>query len=287
MNKIKLFLFGLMSLWLIPLGLAHNPTNKKKAVKRSVQFRGGDCAAATKQTDLDINNVRARLLVGGDVWWDTDDGRYIVPKVPPGQPEVSSLFAGAVWIGGKDPGGNLKLAAKTYGSSRGETDFYPGPLDQFTGGTDKTTCANWDRFFTVYSSEIKEHIALYKKAADGGAPYTDDLIPAGVKGWPAKGNPYFLEQHEFELPSTGQGLAGYYDNNSDGIYDPLDGDFPIVEIRKCTNYGRDTFFENACGDTTFLPGVEPQFPDQMIFWIYNDNGGIHTQTNADPIQMEI
>ncbi len=287
MNKIRLFLFGLMSIWLIPVGMAHINPNQKSAAKKTVQFRGGDCAAATKQIDQDINNVRARLLNGGDVWWDTDDGRYIVPKVPPGQPEVSSLFAGAVWIGGIDPGGNLKLAAKTYGSGQGQTDFYPGPLNQFTGGTDKATCANWDRFFKVLASEIKEHISLYNQALKGEITYTDDLIPAGVRGWPSKGNPYFLDEWGFELPNTGQGLAGYFDENSDGIYDPLDGDFPIVEIRNCTNYGADAWLVNECNDSTFLPGTEPQFPDEMIFWIYNDNGGIHTQSNADAIQMEI
>jgi len=42
-----------------------------------------------------INNVRAMLLNGGDVWWDLDNAQYIVPKVEPGQPEVSSIFAGA------------------------------------------------------------------------------------------------------------------------------------------------------------------------------------------------
>ncbi|MEO5570516.1 MAG: hypothetical protein ABIT08_13635, partial [Bacteroidia bacterium] len=28
------------------------------------------CSATTAQKDLDINNVRARVLVGGDMWWD-------------------------------------------------------------------------------------------------------------------------------------------------------------------------------------------------------------------------
>ncbi len=275
MNKIRLFLFGLLSLGMVQVALAHvGPGNKKADTRRTVQFRGGDCAAATKQIDQEINNVRARLLNGGDVWWDTDDGRYIVPKVPPGQPEVSSLFAGAVWIGGIDPGGSLKLAAKAYGSGSGQTDFYPGPLNQFTGTTDKVTCANWDRFFKVLASEIEEHLALVARAEKGDIVYTDDMIPAGVKGWPAKGNPYFLDVYNFELPSTGQGLAGYFDAEpSNGIYDPLDGDFPVIEIIGCTDYS--------------IEGIDPQFPDEMIFWVYNDAGGVHTESLADPIQMEI
>src|SRR5690625_1443071 len=49
-------------------------------------------------------------------------------------------------------------------------------------------------------------------------------------------------------------------------YDPLDGDYPIIEIRGCP---------------------VPQYPDEMIFWIYNDAGSIHTQTQGHPIQMEV
>ena len=84
-------------------------------VDRPANYRE-DCVAAEAQIDQSINNVRARLLTGGDVWWNGSDGRYIVPKVTPGSgvPERSSIFAGAVWIGGFDPGGNLKLAAQTY-----------------------------------------------------------------------------------------------------------------------------------------------------------------------------
>lgn len=40
--------------------------------------------------------MRARLLNGGDVWWDLTRGRYIVPKIEAGSGklEVSSIFAG-------------------------------------------------------------------------------------------------------------------------------------------------------------------------------------------------
>ncbi|RMF20505.1 MAG: hypothetical protein D6765_16810, partial [Bacteroidetes bacterium] len=222
---------------------------------------------AKAQIDQDVNNVRARLTTGGDVWWDLNDGRYVVPKVEPGQTEVSSIFAGAVWLGGIDPGGNLKLAAMTYGHSSGRNDFWPGPLDPETGTTDKEVCDKWDRFFEVSGEEIEEHQRRWQQARQGGAPYTEDLIPLGVKGWPARGNPYFADVHGFELPNTQQGLAGFWDVDGDTRYDPLQGDFPIIEIRGCEE--------------------EPQFPDEMIFWIYNDAGGIHGQTNADKIRMEV
>ncbi len=226
-----------------------------------------DCAAAEAQVDMAINNVRARLLTGGDVWWDgSTNGRYIVPKVEPGAgvPERSSIFAGAVWLGGFDPGGNLKLAAQTY-STQGE-DFWPGPLSPEEGTTDRAICDDWDQFFTVKGENIESHIKAFEQAQSAGETYDENSIPEDVKGWPARGNEFFFELRGFELPNTTQGLAAFFDQDGNGFYEPQDGDYPIIEIRGCD---------------------APQFPDEMTFWIYNDAGAAHTQSNGDAIQMEI
>lgn len=232
----------------------------------AVNFRS-DCDNAVTQIDQSINNIRARLLTGGDVWWDGTNGRYVAPKVPPGVPEVSALFAGAVWLGGVDPAGNLKIAAQTFGRVDGRFDFYPGPLNPETGDTDQQTCSQWDRFFVVKGASIEEHLRNYRESVRTGEPYDPADIPEDVKGWPARGNAFFSEVHSFELPNTTQGLAGFWDENGDGAYNPDLGDFPVIEIRGCTD--------------------KPQYPDEMTFWIYNDAGNIHEESQGDPIQMEI
>lgn len=241
----------------------------KKPSKNSVNFREA-CVTAKAQIDQDVNNVRARLTTGGDVWWDRSDGKYVVPKVPLGQVEVSSIFAGAVWLGGYDSGNNLKVACQTYGNNGGNSDFWPGPLDPDEGTTTKEVCDNWDKMFEVSGQEIKQHLSFWQEAVNGGTPYTEDMIPAGVKGWPGKRNEYFFSVHNFTLPDTDQGLAGFFDQDADGQYEPLEGDFPTIEIRGCEEF-------------------PPQFPDEMIFWIYNDEGGgaIHGETNGIPIRMEV
>jgi hypothetical protein len=280
MKFFKLWLLSALGLMLVlPLQAHINPElhqNKpnKPDSNTTVNFRE-DCT--TPKSELDqgpnrltggkINNIRARLRTGGDPWWDGDDGRYIAPAVDPGETAVSSIFAGGVWLGGFDPGGNLKIACQTYGNPNGNTDFWTGPLDLETGITDKPICDDWDRFFEVYATEIDDHRALYRASVENGAEYTPDMIPKGVKGWPARRNPYFFEINEFELPNTTQGLAGFFDRNGDETYDPLDGDFPVIEIRGCEE--------------------DINYPDQMIFWIYNDNGGIHGETQGRAIQMEI
>ena len=225
-----------------------------------------NCDNAVSQIDMAINNVRARLLTGGDVWWDSNDARYVVPKVPPGVPEVSSIFSGAVWIGGVDPGGNLKVAAQQHGRASGDFDFFPGPLNPETGKTDQETCAKWDKFFTVSGESIQEHLRNWNQARVEGREYKESDIPKDVRGWPGRGNRFFEDIHQFKLPNTRQGLAGFYDQNGNGDYEPDLGDFPVIEIRGCD---------------------EPQFPDQMTFWIYNDAGNIHAQSQGSPIQMEV
>ena len=86
------------------------------------------CKSATQSADLDINNVRTRILNGGDMWWDLNNPKYEIPKVSDANSvRKHSLFAGALWIGGLGRGdGNLRMAAMTY-RQRGN-DFWPGCL---------------------------------------------------------------------------------------------------------------------------------------------------------------
>ncbi|MBN8678054.1 MAG: hypothetical protein J0M29_07495 [Chitinophagales bacterium] len=263
MRVNRLWIIALLALGVMSLE-AREPVGRRalKTVKKA-QYRDV-CANSESQIDQAINNVRARLLGGGDCWWDLNRGRYIVPKVDPasGQPEVSSIFAGAVWLGGVDPGNNLKLACQDYRSD-GRNDFWPGPIS-LAGVTESFTCANWDRHFRVTGEEIRKHLA---NIAAGNLNEND--IPRGVKGWPAKGNEYFRLVWGFDLPFTEQALAGFYDKGPTyGTYEPLEGDYPSIEIRGCQL---------------------DRYPDEMIFWIYNDQGGgqAHARTNGRPIQMEV
>jgi hypothetical protein len=246
----------------VPEGGAANPTNNNSSTPPASASYRADCSEASAQTDLNINNVRARLLNGGDMWWDFSDGRYIVPNVPAGQTAVSSLFAGAVWLGGFDDGGNLKLAAQTYRSSG--NDYWPGPLEPNSGETTNDACTRWDIHFTAYGADIYQHIADFNTPGFDCGSVINDL-----KKWPGRGNPHFADFFGWELPN--QPLAPFYDENDDGVYNPCDGDFPIIEVRGCEVGERNG----------------ASIADQMTFWVYNDNGNIHTQTTGDPIRMEI
>jgi len=256
------------------VGFANRPeqVTPNPKTSKNLKPRGGACAAATKQIDMDINNVRARLLNGGDVWWDLSKGSYIVPKVPEGSSKkpVSAIYAGAVWVGGYDPNRNLHLMAQAY-RRPSMNDCWPGPLTPNTGETTAEDCLNWDQFFVVLGKSIRDQQKIYKEVKD-----TRDLtlaeIPEDVLYYPARGNKYFSSKYGFELPFLPQGLGLFYEEpgspSDNGIYEPEKGDFPIIDIRGCN---------------------EPVFPDQMYFWVYNDNGGgaIHTNSNGEPIRMEV
>ena len=107
-----------------------------------------------------------------------------------------------------------------------------------------------------------------KSALGEGRTLPLDSVPTDLLKWPGFGNPFFLEYNGFPLPETDQPLAGFFDRNDDGIYNPLDGDLPAIEIRGC-------------------PVSPDQIPDMMVFWIYNDNGNTHSESNGLPMQMEV
>ncbi len=221
-----------------------------------------DCSAASAQIDLDINNVRTTLLNGGDLWWNLNDARYEIPKIdPPGSaPSVHSLFAGAIWLGGIDAGGQLKVAAQTYRQSG--NDFWPGPLDA-QASIDQAECERYDRFWRVTGQEIEDHIANLQ--ANGGTVAVS-AVPSSILEWPARGNAFAKDATNAALPiSAATDLAPFFDANGDGIYNPEQGDYPVID-------GEDDM------------GV---YADQMIFWVYNDKGNVHTETNGQPIGVQV
>jgi hypothetical protein len=216
-----------------------------------IQRRSTACEPASFQADLDINNVRARILNGGDMWWDLNSvAKYEIPKVTDANTvSKKSLFAGAIWIGGLDPGGNLKVAAMTYRQSG--SDYFPGPLDT-TGRatTDIERCKFYNKIYKVSREEL---IAFSKDPAQS----TDD-----IRNYPGSGNVNYKEARI---------LAPFYDASGEGTYDPSNGDeYPILDPTRPSD--RNT--------------PEDQ-PDQMLTFIYNDVGNIHSETRGIPIGVEL
>ena len=223
------------------VGIPTTPTNSQS--KYELMRKGSGCAPATAQRELNINNVRARILNGGDMWWDLSSAKYEVPKVQPGQVSKCSIFAGALWIGGVT-NGNLRIAAQTY--RQNGSDYYPGPLINGSATISTQRCLDFDRIWSVQLVDIDN---FRKDPNLWGQNPNDD-----IHSWKWKGNDTLGESYY---------LAPFYDVNGNGIYEANKGEYP-----------------------TFDQNQKNNIPDQMMWWIYNDKGNIHAETQGVPIGLE-
>jgi len=211
-----------------------------------------DCDPPINSAYLHGNEVRAYLSNSGSLFFDGDEAQF---EVPFGN-DIHTIFAQGLWLGGIDPGGNIKMAAQTYGLSSGSGDYFSGPLDEENGMTTAVDCSNWDKIWCVARYEIESHISDFE---DNGV--IDNPIPA-IMSWPGKGNPQFESINGFDLPGTPQGLAPYQDVNADGVYNPMDGDYPRI-------------FQSEI------------LPEQICWNVFNDAGNIHSETGGEPVQVEV
>ena len=209
---MKRFCIGIISALLI--FISYNTESKemvevpeRQLTTEQQQQLASGCEPASAHQELNVNNVRARIMNGGDMWWDlVGNPRYEVPKVTGDGTRRHSMFAGSLWIGGFDPGGNLRLAAMTYRQS-GE-DFWPGPLDTTSANITAERCDEWDRMWRITREEIE---AFREDPAN---------ITDAIREWPAHGNP---------AQGESQQLAPFVDVNGSGFYEPQEGDYPQIQ----------------------------------------------------------
>ncbi len=193
-------IFGNTISYAIIGGNAGKPT----APKPSYKVEAGDCKVPVSQFNLDVNNVRARLLNAGDLWWDFDKAKYEVPKGDGTSVGVHAIFAGAIWISGLDAAGNLKLAGMRF--RQGTSDFYSGPLDN-SGEVTQAVCNQWDKHFNVLGSEIGKVQAIWD--GNPGVDIPVGSIPDNVLYWPGKGNS-FLTAKGYDMNNN---LAPFFDRD--------------------------------------------------------------------------
>ena len=211
------------------------------------------CNAGSASISLDINNVKATLSNGGEIWFDQAGGggggnpAYQVPK----SGQVHSIYAGSMWIGGLDQGNTLRIAAQTY--RQNGSDFWPGPLDN-TASTTQTDCNLYNRHWKVNFNDISTLQQLV--FSNGGNPISVGSVPQSILEWPAKGNQYAKGTQSQPL-AIASSLAPFVDVDSNGTYDPTVGDYPDI------------------------------IGDQGVFWVYNDNGNTHTETGGEAIGIEV
>ncbi len=251
MKKIIIILSALCS---ISIYGREKAASERHAGSNLSQKIMADCAAPKAAQELWVNNVRTIIYSGGDMWWDLQgngNAYYIVPATANRNNGVSSTFAGSIWLGGLDAGGQLKVAAMTY--RQNGIDFWPGPLDKITAAADPAECLKYDQIFNVNRAEVDNFVA--------GGPIT-----ANILGWPGNGDP---------TKNQDLNLAPFVDKTPDGFYDPASGDYPAYDVQNLA------LKDNLGFCKTKLYG------DQTLFWVFNDKGGSHTETQGVAIGVEV
>jgi hypothetical protein len=265
------------------VGIASTPIGAPPRKAHNYKEEAGGCNAPADQFDLDVNNVRARLLDAGDEWWDLATGHYEVPKgdITSTTANPQAIFAGAIWVSALDQGNNLKIAALEY--RQGTTDYFTGPLDD-NGNVTLATCNLWDQHFRVYGKDIKALQIAYAASGNVNVP-ANVVVPnasdSDVIRWPAKGNP-LLAGEGYDVSGI---LAPFFDANGDGMYNPLNGDYPTIKQGGTRPQGK------GCDSLIYATGVcNPligSYADEMVFWVMNDKGNIHTASNGSPIGIQV
>lgn len=236
------------------------------------------CSPASAYDWLDINNVKARINTGGDMWWDLPGGvgpKYFIPK----EGSATSMFSGSLWIGGLDINNQLKLAAQRY--RQVGIDYWTGPLTiDGTATVDETVCAQYDEFFKITRAEVDDFLAHTDPDDGHFIPNEDYVIPPIILDWPAHGD-----------ISKGQSyyLAPFYDVNGDGEYDPYSGDYPYYDISNELCHTETPTLEEEFGGSVTGSILADQVikGDQTLWWVFNDKGNIHTETSGSAIGLEI
>jgi hypothetical protein len=258
-NSCKLLVTAGAVLFSFSAGAKENKEGPATSQTNQLKALSGMCSPATAKADLDINNVRATILNGGDMWWDLQNGKYLVPKPAKGENGPTSLYAGSLWIGGIDAAGALKVAAMTY--RQAGNDFWPGPLSGPTAVTDAATCQSWDKIFKLNKADVIAYHNWVMQSMPGAAPVAPDALDA-ILNWPVTG-------------PLGQAMAPYYDFNGNGTYDPYSGDYPDFWLGDGTRSAGQT----ACDARLY--------GDQALWWVFNDKGNVHSETGGAAIGLEI
>jgi hypothetical protein len=248
---------------------AYKAPDGKSGGEGSNKSLAAGCLNPESSAVLDLNNVRTTIYSGGDMWWDLKTfARYEIPKGS----GKHSLYLGSLWIGGTDANGLLKVAAQRYRANG--PDFYTGPLDTLgTAEIDAAKCKEFDKIWKISRSEVSLHRFCKDPLNASNVNCQGYQTPESIKNWPA----ITYRQNDLigGLPSVQYFYAPFIDVNGDMNYDPETGDYPAYDLN--TQNPVDCQIDR----TPYLYG------DQTLYWIFNDKGNIHYETQSTPIGMEI
>ncbi|MEI6683087.1 MAG: T9SS type A sorting domain-containing protein [Bacteroidota bacterium] len=187
---------------------------------------------------LAVNNINACFNASGlnfALFFADPNGTrgFVVPKGS----SKKTIFSGSIWLAGNDQDSNRYVSGERYRQGSltipgSKPDYYAGPvMDSANYSIYQDTL--WNYIWNLKKTDIDYHKLHWQDA--GYRPVHDILT------WPGNGN-----------VNLGQAvrLAPFYDRNQDGIYNPLDGDYPLIR------------------------------GDRALYFIFNENRGPHLESGG-------
>lgn len=206
--------------------------------------------AQTNSIQLEHNNVSAHISDVGTYFLDHTNSihGYEVPKGS-GQ---HAIYTTQFWFAGKDPSNEVRLIQ---GGSPTSSDVFNGPISGSGTYTSPSYQNTWENsIWSICQADIDHYKAWWE--CDNGITTVgcSSLSPPSIEvlqtiySWPAHGD-----------VSDGQSyyLAPYFDYNLDGMYNPANGDYPIIK--------------GCCA----------------VYMIQNDAAQSHTYSSTDSLGVEL
>lgn len=164
---------------------------------------------------IEWNNVRAHIgNIPGRIFQYSigpNQAGYEVPK----NSNQTAIYATSLWCAALDDTGGLHLAAMRFGQNG--YDFFKGPYSSTNAyQTPAYSSVYGSSIWYVSLSQIQFHIANYQQSGY--------IMNPNIANWPGNG-------------ITGVGvasnLAPFVDNNNNGIYEPILGEYPDIRGDEC------------------------------------------------------
>lgn len=195
---------------------------------------------------LSASRISTPVFQFGTLSYDGNEANYRFPDLG----NVSTVNATGLWVGSSDSlAYNRESYMLEYDSSvtahtavarffADGTDYFPGPLRLTDGGTDVQTVMDYNRVWKITREMVDYHVA---HCAEAGY-----LPVEAIATWPGNGPDGYAAQ-----------LAPYFDADSDGVYNPLRGDYPVIR------------------------------GDECVFSIFNDAFGEHNESHGQSLGIEV
>lgn len=211
-------------------------------------------SSGTAKCKLSVNNVCVSIQNNGNIWDNSSDsGSYAYPNIVGADTSNKTIiFSGGTFMSALDSLGGIHVAASVYYHH----DYTTGPLDS-DGMISDLVSRLWDRIFECSQSDVNDYTFLKFST---GLPVPISFISPNIKEWPGRGNPYLAS---IGMP-VDHDMAPFNDYNHDGIYNPIDGDYPCIKGDKTLFY-----VMNDAGDVHFSRGDKLGIELKVLSYAYH------------------